>query len=406
MRPKSKSLPRKRNRLATADVPARADRSDADLPWTYAPAFRASDADVLRQHALFVAKAALQPVLDAVPFSVVVLNHWRQIIYANAALLGLIGRSKIQEVLGKRLGEVVGCQHAFQAQGGCGTTDFCRYCGGIHAMLRAIELRRADVQECRISRVPGGDALDLRVWSRPIVVDDEAFVVFSFLDIGAEKRKEVLERLFFHDIANTASGLSGIAELLPSAAPHRIAELAGMIHMFSRQLLDEINGQRELMMAESGSLHVHAEPTDIGALVDGIIEAYRHYSIARGRHIHFKHPGQPVIVRTDRSIAGRVIGNMLKNAIEATPEGAEVTVHCADGDGRATVGVSNPGHMPKHVQMQLFKRSFSTKGEGRGIGTYSMKLLGEQYLKGKIEFTSAPGEGTTFRLGLPSLPIE
>mgnify|MGYP006293419399 CR=1 len=40
--------------------------------------------------------------------------------------------------------------------------------------------------------------------------------------------------------------------------------------------------------------------------------------------------------------------------------------------------------------MLLFKRSFSTKGVGRGIGTYSMKLFGEKYLKGKVDFKNSP----------------
>jgi sensor histidine kinase regulating citrate/malate metabolism len=44
----------------------------------------------------------------------------------------------------------------------------------------------------------------------------------------------------------------------------------------------------------------------------------------------------------------------------------------------------------------MFKRSFTTKGIGRGLGTYSMKLLGEKYLKGKVGFESSKQNGTTF----------
>jgi sensor histidine kinase regulating citrate/malate metabolism len=58
--------------------------------------------------------------------------------------------------------------------------------------------------------------------------------------------------------------------------------------------------------------------------------------------------------------------------------------------------VHNQGFIPKDVQLQIFQRSFSTKGEGRGIGTYSMKLLGEKYLKGKVRFESLDKNGTTF----------
>ena len=63
--------------------------------------------------------------------------------------------------------------------------------------------------------------------------------------------------------------------------------------------------------------------------------------------------------------------------------------------------VHNQGHMPRKVQLQVFQRSFSTKGAGRGIGTYSVKLLTERYLGGRVTFTSEPQAGTTFRIRLP-----
>ncbi len=52
--------------------------------------------------------------------------------------------------------------------------------------------------------------------------------------------------------------------------------------------------------------------------------------------------------------------------------------------------------MADDVRLQIFQRSFSTKGGGRGIGTYSMKLLTEKYLHGEIHFTSTNPKGTTF----------
>lgn len=63
--------------------------------------------------------------------------------------------------------------------------------------------------------------------------------------------------------------------------------------------------------------------------------------------------------------------------------------------------VHNPSVIPLEVQLQLFQRSFSTKGLGRGIGTYSVKLLTEKYLGGKVYFKSNEDEGTTFYVELP-----
>ena len=51
--------------------------------------------------------------------------------------------------------------------------------------------------------------------------------------------------------------------------------------------------------------------------------------------------------------------------------------------------------------MKIFQRSFSTKGEGRGLGTYSMKLLTERYLGGRVSFTTSADEGTIFKVALP-----
>jgi sensor histidine kinase regulating citrate/malate metabolism len=62
--------------------------------------------------------------------------------------------------------------------------------------------------------------------------------------------------------------------------------------------------------------------------------------------------------------------------------------------------VRNDTIIPENVKMQLFQRSFSTKGQGRGIGTYSIKLLTENYLKGKVSFISNETERTVFSVVL------
>lgn len=105
---------------------------------------------------------------------------------------------------------------------------------------------------------------------------------------------------------------------------------------------------------------------------------------------------------TDPQLLLRILGNMVKNALEGTAPGQTVRLSCARRDGNVVFTVHNPGVMPPEVQLQMFQRSFSTKSQaGRGIGTYSMKLLGERYLGGTVDFTSRAPDGTTFTLTLP-----
>jgi len=104
---------------------------------------------------------------------------------------------------------------------------------------------------------------------------------------------------------------------------------------------------------------------------------------------------------TDKPLLRRIIGNMVLNALEASKSGdiVSIWVHCQAE--RVRISVTNQGEMSVEVQLHLFKRSFSTKEkEGRGLGTYSMKLFGERYLGGVVGFYSNNGI-TTFFIELP-----
>jgi sensor histidine kinase regulating citrate/malate metabolism len=87
---------------------------------------------------------------------------------------------------------------------------------------------------------------------------------------------------------------------------------------------------------------------------------------------------------------------MIKNAIEVYNPKAIITLRCLTTKESVLFSVSNPFVIDKNIKLQMFKRSFTTKGIGRGLGTYSMKLLGEKYLKGKVGFESSKQNGTTF----------
>ena len=95
---------------------------------------------------------------------------------------------------------------------------------------------------------------------------------------------------------------------------------------------------------------------------------------------------------------------MLVNALEATPAGGNVVGGLRREGDFAVFWVRNDAVMPDNVRVQIFKRSFSTKGEGRGLGTYSIKLLTENYLGGEVGFASSREEGTTFWVRLPQAP--
>ena len=145
------------------------------------------------------------------------------------------------------------------------------------------------------------------------------------------------------------------------------------------------------------------DPSDLRAkeVLEELAVAYRHHRVTAGKNITVAAESDNVTILTDHALLLRVLGNMLKNALEASSAGETVMVGSKGEEDQVEFWVQNPAHMPRDVQLQVFKRSFSTKGSGRGIGTYSIRLFVTRYLHGSVDFESSEERGTTFRVRLP-----
>jgi sensor histidine kinase regulating citrate/malate metabolism len=123
-----------------------------------------------------------------------------------------------------------------------------------------------------------------------------------------------------------------------------------------------------------------------------------------GRLIRIPSPSEGRLVRTDPRILCRILRNMVMNAIEAMPSGGQVRIWHELSSDSTTFVVQNTGCIPPEVSDRMFQRSFSTKSpQGRGLGTYGMKVLGETVLGGKVGFTTSWAEGTRFFFELPTV---
>ncbi len=370
-----------------------------ELSTMFAPPERAADSEIdgLSRH--IRANPLVPTMLDSVPIGVVALNRNRQIVFANRSMLAAAGLKDQAPVLGLRPGEALQCVHAGAGAAGCGTSEFCRTCGAVKAILASQE-GRPDVQECRLTRNPRGEALDLRVSATPFDLGGVPLTIFAMSDISEEKRRRALERIFFHDILNTAGGIKGFSELLKDAGVEKASQYKDVIFSLARMIVDEINSQRTLLNAENNELTITPGAVRSLQLLSEVVELYRHHESAAGRNILIDPKAEDAVLETDRALLQRVLGNMIKNALEACKPGDNVTAGCEASGGRIDFLVHNPGEMPREVQLQIFQRSFSTKGVGRGLGTYSIKLLTERYLNGTASFTTGPG-GTTFKVSYP-----
>ena len=384
-------------------------RPTPNVPIVYTPE---AEGDLHRQSALFTGLPLISAVLDSVAVGMVGLNRRLRIVVHNQAFLELIaegaGGRRPGEVVGRRIGEAFQCLYQEEAPEGCGTSEHCPRCGALQSLFASLGGTR-DTRECQITRLVDGrlHSMDLRVTSVPVRVQEEDFTLFSLTDIGHEKRRRALEKIFFHDILNTASQIQHGAALTRSLQAPPPGSL-DMLEALSAQLVSEIRGQRDLLAAEDNELSIQPAPVDSLRLLEDIRRQMVPPAAILGREappgpeLHIDPESRRVAFISDPTLLTRVLTNMARNALEATGSGGTVVLACREVEGgQVEFQVRNPAYIPRDVQLGIFQRSFSTKGRNRGLGTYSMRLLSEQYLKGKISFTSTREGGTVFTARYP-----
>jgi signal transduction histidine kinase len=339
----------------------------------------------------------LRSVFDGVPVPCFVVNEHRQLAFANRALLAMVDAAE-PEVIGRRPGEILGCAHSDESPQGCGFSAACETCAAPAAILAAIG-GRPTTRDCRIS-LKRGECLDLRLTATPIR-GDAAGALVAVVDTSNEQRRRALEHIFFHDVLNTAGEVRGLVSLVREAQSD---ELLRLLEGTADRLIDEIQAQRQLASAEVGDLIIQPVLIRSSALLHDIGRSHNSHEAAIGKGVGVDPAADDVEFTSDRALLSRVLGNLALNALEACGDGMQVTLGCRAGPESVDLWVHNPTPMPRPVQLQVFHRSFSTKGPGRGLGTYSAKMLTERYLRGRLSFTSTPGEGTTFTVCVPYAP--
>lgn len=347
------------------------------------------------------------PLLDSVLGSLlgilVVLNEDLQIVGLNHAFLQTLGIYDAENSLGLKLGSSVGCVNSKLTPQGCGTSNACKTCGAVIAMMATLHENVTDEQICVLTARKGKCTknLALLVRTAPLLLDGRRFVVLTARDITKEQTRSNLERVFYHDINNMITVLLGSCDLLVSEMPTRWE--VRQAHDAAKRVQREIALQRELSLAESaGEYTPERSQVELSAINTDIELLMRGHSATKGRTIEFQQECEDCLVYTDKHLVSRVLANMLINGLEATHLGGTVkfTVSCTPD--AIVWEVWNNTSIPDDIQPRIFQKNFSTKSdEGRGLGTFSMKLFGETYLQGRVDFTSDREDGTVFSFTVP-----
>jgi signal transduction histidine kinase len=122
-----------------------------------------------------------------------------------------------------------------------------------------------------------------------------------------------------------------------------------------------------------------------------------------GVSVELDAPQKSILLRADEDLLKQALLNVAANGIEAMNRGGRLRVKVEQSGEEVAISVSDQGPgIPPELQEKIFNLYFTTKPKGSGIGL-AMTFRIVQLHNGSIDFTTQPGQGTTFRLRFPAM---
>lgn len=367
----------------------------------FAPPEKADENELDFEIDIISSSPVMSGLLHTVSGLLAIVNEHRQIVALNDSFLKMLGIIDPAESLGLRPGELLNCIHCHDEPAGCGTTRYCSTCGAAIAMVASFKTGQPAEEICALSaKINGCDTeLVLNVKSQCIDIEGRRFILLFLQDITTHMHRAALERTFFHDLNNMLGILTGATELLTM---NPSSEVVDVVQKAALRLKREVDIQKFLLREESTDYKIVLQRVTTKEIIKELKTFFSSHPLCSDREIKFTLNYPDLSFSTDVTLLIRILSNMIINALEATDKNGFIKVTIEKLYESLRFSVWNEGEIPPGVAVRIFQRNFSTKAEeGRGTGTYSMKLLGEKILKGKVTFFSSAEEGTTFTFVCP-----
>ncbi len=217
------------------------------------------------------------------------------------------------------------------------------------------------------------------------------------------------------------SRLAAMGEIAAMLA-HEVRNPLGAMELFTGLLLQDLRDQPE---AQRLAQQVASGIADLNHLVTNLLEFTRTQTPRRAaidccalledalrytadlraasRVVLERRYATPVVpALADPDLLRPVLLNLVRNAVQAMPDGGTLTVAAADEGGRARIAVADTGHgIPAGAREDIFRPFFTTRTRGTGLGlSVARGLL--VAMGGEIRVDSEVGRGTTFTVVLPA----
>ena len=193
-----------------------------------------------------------------------------------------------------------------------------------------------------------------------------------------------------------------------SALSPELREQTNAIARSAQSLNQMLTELFDLAKLEAREARPAEEPFSLEELGEEIVSLYAQKGKEAGVEVELRSPGALPIVRGDIVMIGRVLSNLVENALRYTPRGGRVSIELAPCETGVTVSVTDTGiGIREKDLLNVLNRSYQADDSDRavarglsGLGLAIVRRIVEAH-NSKIQIESIEGQGTTFRFVMP-----
>ena len=228
--------------------------------------------------------------------------------------------------------------------------------------------------------------------------------------IEATTLREDIDNIIRHDLKSPLNAILGYPQLLLKREnlSEKGKNYVQRILTSGTRMLSMIELSLNLSKMERGAYEVVTVPVELLALVGEAAVELEDLLKMRQIHLMINVSGRPsskhdsVLIEGETLLCHTMLVNLIKNAIEASPNEEVITVDIEQKES-VTLRIHNKNAVPEEIRQTFFaKYSTSGKSKGTGLGTYSAKLIVET-MNGQISMKTSVEEGTVLTIEFPSL---
>jgi signal transduction histidine kinase len=247
------------------------------------------------------------------------------------------------------------------------------------------------------------DRLLVEELCRPLALAFDNATLYSDAHRAIRSRDEMLA-IVSHDLRNPLGVVQLSLSMIEASPASLVTSLPRATRAVDRMrhLIDDL---LQVSQIEAGTLVIEPTAVDLTSLLDDIYEQHRVLAQGKDIDVHRRLAPRLGSAQVDPHRITQALGNLLGNAIKFTPSKGSITLAAAPTDRGVEISVIDTGPgIPLDQVNRIFDRFWQAdrqRRDGVGLGLPIAKGIVNAH-GGVIDVLSAPGQGTTFRITLPS----